>query len=91
MRAIANALPQTSRFLMWAIIALMVVVNIWGIRLLPAIELIGGICHVLFFVLLLVTVAVLGGGNKPASFVCESNHGLMRPLISGTESASDLT
>jgi amino acid transporter len=54
--------------LMWAIILLMFVINVWGIRLLPVIELIGGICHVVFFIVLLITLVVLAP-QQPASFV----------------------
>lgn len=54
--------------LMWAIMLLMFVINVWGIRLLPVIELIGGICHVVFFIVLLITLVVLAP-QRPASFV----------------------
>ena len=46
----------------------MFIVNVWGIRLLPAIELVGGICHVLFFVIVLITLVVLSP-KQQASFV----------------------
>lgn len=54
--------------LMWAIISLMLIINIWGIRLLPMVELIGGICHIVFFIMILITLVVLSP-RQPASFV----------------------
>ena len=54
--------------LMWAIMLLMFVINVWGIRLLPIIELIAGICHVVFFFVLLIALVVLAP-QRPASFV----------------------
>jgi len=45
--------------LMWAIMALTLLVNIWGFKLLPAIELLGGISHVAFFFALLIPLVLL--------------------------------
>ena len=44
---------------MWAIMALTLLVNIWGFKLLPAIELLGGISHVAFFFALLIPLVLL--------------------------------
>ena len=51
--------------LMWAVTAVMFVTNVWGIRLLPIIELIAGICHVLFFIMTLITLVVLVPHSSP--------------------------
>jgi len=53
---------------MWAILALTFIVNVWGIKLLPLIELLGGIFHIAFFVALLVTLVVLAPRSS-AEFV----------------------
>lgn len=45
--------------LMWAVVAIFFVTNVWGIRLLPFIELVGGICHVIFFIMILTALVVL--------------------------------
>lgn len=42
--------------MMFAVTAIFFLVNVYGIRLLPAFELLGGICHVVFFVALFITV-----------------------------------
>ncbi|TQB69109.1 hypothetical protein MPDQ_002327 [Monascus purpureus] len=57
-----------STLLMWAIIIIPFIVNVWARRLLPAIEVIGGILHIIFLPVILVTVIVLGPRN-PSSFV----------------------
>jgi choline transport protein len=51
--------------LMWAISLVVLVINIWSIKLLPAIEMLAGICHVVFFVVLLVTLVVLAPKSSP--------------------------
>lgn len=38
---------------MWAIMLVTFVINVYAIKLLPLIELIGGVCHIAFFVALL--------------------------------------
>lgn len=53
---------------MWAIIIIPFIVNVWARRLLPAIEVIGGILHIIFLPVILITVIVLGPRN-PSSFV----------------------
>lgn len=63
-------LPQRwhGTLLMIAIVAVFFVTNVYGIRLLPAIELLGGISHVAFFVALLVALVVLAPKSS-ATFV----------------------
>lgn len=53
---------------MWAVMALTLVLNIYGIRILPYFESVAGICHVLFFFALLIPLVYLAPQN-PASFV----------------------
>ncbi len=56
--------------MMWLLLAIAYVVNIWGIQLLPVTELFAGICHVLFFVILAIVMLVLGHHNgATADFV----------------------
>ena len=50
---------------MWAVVLVFIVTNVWGIRLLPMIELIGGICHVVFYVMIIVTMVVLAPRSSP--------------------------
>ncbi|KAK4546356.1 hypothetical protein LTR36_002033 [Oleoguttula mirabilis] len=45
--------------LMWAVISIMFAFNVWGIRILPMIELLGGVCHIVFFIMILVALVVL--------------------------------
>ena len=54
--------------LMFAVVAIFFVVNVYGIRLLPLLELIGGISHVAFFVALLVALVALAP-KSTAEFV----------------------
>ncbi|KAK3112776.1 hypothetical protein LTR53_010592 [Teratosphaeriaceae sp. CCFEE 6253] len=54
--------------LMWAVVAVLCAVNVWGIRLLPIVELISGVCHVLLIVVLLVVLVVLAP-HSTATFV----------------------
>lgn len=39
--------------MMWALLVITYIINVFGIKLLPIIELLGGVCHVAFFVALL--------------------------------------
>lgn len=54
--------------LMFAITAILFVINVYGIRLLPEFELLGGVCHVVFFVILLVALLALAPKSS-ADFV----------------------
>lgn len=54
--------------LMWGIVLVSFVQNIWGIRLLPMLELFSGAMHVLAFLVLFVVMLVLGR-NANAEFV----------------------
>ncbi|KAK0834061.1 hypothetical protein LTR91_019515 [Friedmanniomyces endolithicus] len=67
--------------LMWAVLLTLLVTNVWGIRFLPMIELIGGICHVVFYVMVLVTLVVLAPRSS-ASFV-------FTEFVNGGQWASD--
>ncbi|KAK5133339.1 hypothetical protein LTR08_007864 [Meristemomyces frigidus] len=51
--------------LMWAVIAIMFSFNLWGMRILPMIELLGGICHIVFFIMILVALVVLAPQSSP--------------------------
>jgi choline transport protein len=55
-------------FMMWAITLLVLIINVWFINLLPALELVAGICHVAFFVALLIPLVVLSPKSS-AKFV----------------------
>lgn len=48
-----NAQRWHGTLLMWALMLITFVINVFGITLLPLIELLGGICHIAFFVALL--------------------------------------
>ena len=61
--------------LMWAVILVFLVINIWGIRLLPVIELIGGICHLVFYVMILVTLVILAPRSPPSFVFTQFNNG----------------
>lgn len=54
--------------IMWAFVILPVVWNFWFRKMLNTLEMIGGICHVLFFIVSLVTLVVLAE-RSTASFV----------------------
>lgn len=54
--------------LMYAIIALTLIINIFGIRILPHVESLAGICHILFFFVLLIPLVYLSP-QSDASFV----------------------
>lgn len=51
--------------LMWAVLAIFIVTNIWGIRLLPSIELMGGIFHVALFIIIVVALVTLAPRSTP--------------------------
>ena len=53
---------------MWAVIALAYFLNVYGIRILPYFQTISGICHVLFFIGLIIPLLVLAPKSS-ASFV----------------------
>lgn len=70
--------------IMWAIIALTLVINIFFIRILPHIESLAGICHILFFFALLIPLVYLAPQSE-ASFVFgsfENNGGWKQDGIS---------
>ncbi|KAK4556924.1 hypothetical protein LTR86_005905 [Recurvomyces mirabilis] len=54
--------------LMWAYLAVLFAANVWGIRLLPLIELMGGVCHIAFFIMMLIVLVVLSPRSS-AEFV----------------------
>lgn len=54
--------------LMWAIMVLTLIINIFFIKLLPHLESVAGVCHVLFFFILLVPLVYLAP-QSPNSFV----------------------
>ena len=54
--------------LMWALMAVTWMVNVLGIRLLPLIELVGGLCHIAFFVALTIPLVLLSP-RSTADFV----------------------
>jgi len=54
--------------MMWAIVAVTYIQNVWGIKLLPALELFSGVLHVVLWgVLVIVMLAI--GRNASADFV----------------------
>ncbi|KAF1992509.1 amino acid transporter [Aulographum hederae CBS 113979] len=57
--------------MMWLLLLITYIINVWGIRIIPATELFAGICHVLIFLALFVTMLVLGRNASP-SFVFTS-------------------
>jgi choline transport protein len=50
---------------MWAIILMTLVFNLWFRKFINAMELIGGICHFLFFLVAIITLAALAERNTP--------------------------
>lgn len=63
--------------LMWAVMLITFAVNVYAIKILPLIQLIGGIMHVTFFVALIVPIVLLSRRSSP-DFVfntIESNGG----------------
>jgi amino acid transporter len=57
--------------IMWALILVPFIFNLWGRRLLNTFELIGGLCHFLFFIVSIVTLAVLAK-RSPTDFVFDT-------------------
>jgi hypothetical protein len=51
--------------LMWALILVPVIFNLWFRKLLNAFELIGGLCHFLFMIIAIVTLSVLAERSTP--------------------------
>lgn len=51
--------------LMWAFTAFSFAVNVWGIRILPVLQLFGGIFHVVFFIVLSVPLILLAPRSTP--------------------------
>jgi choline transport protein len=51
--------------LMWAITLVVLIINVWCIKILPTIQLVAGICHMVFFVALLVPLIVLAPKSSP--------------------------
>lgn len=54
--------------LMWAVMALTLALNIFGIRILPHVESVAGIYHMIFFFALLIPLVYLAP-QSPASFI----------------------
>ena len=50
---------------MWAITFLVLIINVWCIKLLPVIQLVAGVCHVAFFVALLIPLVILAPKSSP--------------------------
>ena len=51
--------------IIWALTLLPFILNLWFRKLLNAFELIGGICHFLFFIIAIVTLSVLAERSTP--------------------------
>lgn len=51
--------PWHGTLLMWALIIIAFMINVFAIKLLPLIEVLGGICHIAFFIAVLVPLIVL--------------------------------
>ncbi|KAF2734499.1 amino acid transporter [Polyplosphaeria fusca] len=54
--------------LMWLVVLISFIINVWGIRLLPMFELFSGSLHVLLFIVLFIVMLVMGR-NASAKFV----------------------
>ncbi|KAF2468871.1 amino acid transporter [Lindgomyces ingoldianus] len=54
--------------IMWLVVGITYIVNVWGIKLLPAFELFSGVLHILLFVVLFIVMLVFGR-NASAKFV----------------------
>ena len=54
--------------LVWAVMIFSFAVNVYGIKILPVIQLVGGICHVVFFVALIIPLVLLSP-RSTAEFV----------------------
>jgi choline transport protein len=59
-------------FLAWAIFAVPIIINIFARKLLPSLEVIGGITHIVFFIAWVVTLAALAPRSS-AEFVFATN------------------
>ena len=51
--------------LMWAVLVVTFAINVYGIQILPVIQLIGGIFHVTFFVIIIVPLILLAPRSTP--------------------------
>lgn len=58
--------------LMFAIILISWVVNVYGIKLLPLLEFVGGICHIAFFLALLIPLVVLSPKSTASEVFVET-------------------
>ncbi|KAE8402313.1 amino acid/polyamine transporter I [Aspergillus pseudonomiae] len=56
--------PWHTTLIIWAVLLIPLAVNIYGRRLLPAVEVIGGIIHIVFSPAVLITLVVLGPRNS---------------------------
>lgn len=45
--------------MMWATIAFVGLINIYGIRILPALQMLGGIMHIVFFIAIIIPLVLL--------------------------------
>ncbi|KAH8700110.1 putative amino acid permease [Talaromyces proteolyticus] len=54
-----------STLIMWALTGFSFAVNVWGIQLLPSIQLLGGIFHIVFFIALSVPLVLLANRSTP--------------------------
>ena len=57
-----------STLLMWAFLTIPVLCNIWGRKLLKAVEITGGVLHIVFFIVTVTTLAVMAR-RSTAEFV----------------------
>ena len=62
--------------IMWALILVPVIFNLWFRKLLNAFELIGGLCHFLFFIIAIVTLSVLAERSTPQFVFRDFTQGL---------------
>ncbi|KAJ5166315.1 uncharacterized protein N7482_005096 [Penicillium canariense] len=51
--------------IMWAIIGLSALVNIYGIKIMPALQMLGGIMHITFFIVLVIPIILLARRSTP--------------------------
>lgn len=58
--------PWQGVLLMWAFVLIPVLCNLYARRLLVILELIGGVCHVLFFICTIVILVVMAERSTPA-------------------------
>jgi amino acid transporter len=50
---------------MIAVLLTFICINIWGMQLLPAIELVGGILHITLFIVIVVALVILAPRSSP--------------------------